>query len=118
MADPRYPSVDAYLLAQAEPHRQVLEGIIAVIQRRFPELELTLAWNVPHFKRGKDYVAGLSCLKNYVAFSPWSEDVMNAYRESLGTLESTKNLIRIPLEWELDDDLVVRLVQARLQELI
>lgn len=118
VAEPRYPSVEAYMNAQEQPHRDTLQAIVAVITHHFPELELTLAWNVPHFKLGKEYVAGLSTLKSYVAFSPWSEMVMNSHRESFGELESTKNLIRIPLGWEPDEHLLVTLVKARLSELI
>jgi len=118
VAEPRYSSIEAYLQAQPEPHRETLASLITMVEKHFPGLELTLASNVPHFTLGKAYVAGLSTLKNYVAFSPWSEAVMDANRDSLGTLESTKNLIRIPLGWTADEDLVVRLVQARLAELV
>jgi uncharacterized protein YdhG (YjbR/CyaY superfamily) len=118
VADPRFASVEEYLKAQQEPHRRTLEAIMAVVEKHFPDLERAVAWNVPHYKHGRDYVVGLSCLTRYVAFSPWSEAVMNAHRDSLGALESTKNLIRIPLGWEPDEDLLVTLVQARLAELI
>ncbi len=118
MADPRFASVEAYLEAQQEPHRHTLEAIMEVIEKHFPDLEPVVAWNVPHYKHGPHYVVGLSCLKGYLACSPWSEAVMDAYRDSLGALESTKNLIRIPLGWEPDEDLIVSMVRARLAELV
>jgi len=118
VADPRFDSVEAYLEAQQEPHRRTLEAIMEVVEKHFPDLEPVVAWNVPQYKHGRDYVVGLSCLKNYVAFSPWSEEVMDAHRDSLGALESTKNLIRLPLGWEPNEELLVSLVRARLAELI
>jgi uncharacterized protein YdhG (YjbR/CyaY superfamily) len=118
MATPRYGSIEEYLQAQTPAHRVVVEALISAIRADFPDLELVLAWNVPHFKRGKDYVAGISTLTHYAAFSPWSEAVMDAHRAELGGLESTKHLIRIPLDGVVDRDLIRRLVQARLAELV
>jgi uncharacterized protein YdhG (YjbR/CyaY superfamily) len=117
MATPRYDSVDAFLNAQPEEHQETLRGLLEAIQGSHPGLELVMAWNVPHFKEGKHYIAGVSSLKNYVAFSPWSENVMNAHRHEFGELESTKNLIRIPLGWQVNQALLSRMVQARLDEI-
>lgn len=118
MATPRYGSIEDYLGAQTPAHRAVVEELISIIQKDFPELELVLAWNVPQFKQGKDYVAGISTLTHYAAFSPWSEAVLDAHRSELGRLESTKHLIRIPLDWVVDRELIGRMVRARLAELV
>jgi uncharacterized protein YdhG (YjbR/CyaY superfamily) len=117
MTQPRFDSVDAFLHAQPKEHRETLQSLLDAIHNAHPDLELVLAWNVPHFKEGKHYVAGVSSLKNYVAFSPWSAQVMNAYRHEGGELESTKNLVRIPLGWEVDQALLGRMVQARRDEI-
>jgi uncharacterized protein YdhG (YjbR/CyaY superfamily) len=117
MAPSRFDTVEQFLATLPERHRATLVHIIHAIESAFPELELTVAWNVPHFKKGNHYVAGLSSLKSYVAFSPWSVEVMDAHRDSFGELESTKNLIRIPLDWEVDRHLLRRLIEARLNEL-
>ena len=48
-------------LAHQSPHQATaLRTVIAAVGESFPELEITLAWNVPHFRQGKDYVVGLS----------------------------------------------------------
>jgi uncharacterized protein YdhG (YjbR/CyaY superfamily) len=117
MAPPRFDTVEQFLAAEPERHRATLLRIIRTIQSEFPALELTVAWNVPHFKKGKHYVVGLSSLRNYLAFSPWSAEVMDTYRHSFGSLEATKNLIRIPLGWEVDRVLLRFLITARLDEL-
>jgi len=118
MASPRYGSIEDYLSAQTPAHRAVVEELISAVQRDFPELELVLAWNVPQFKQGSHYVAGISTLTHYAAFSPWSEAVLEAHRRELGGLQSTKHLIRIPLDWAVDRDLIGRMVRARLAELV
>lgn len=118
MAPPRYSSIEDYLEHQSAQHREVVEAMIQAIEEDFPELELVLAWNTPHFKRGKDYVAGISTLSTYAAFSPWSEVVMEAHRSRFGPVTSTKHLLRIPLGWVVDRDLLASMIRARLAELV
>ena len=118
MATPRYESLEDYLDAQTPAHRLVVEQMIATIRADFPDLVLVLAWNTPHFKSGKEYVAGISTLSTYAAFSPWSEAVMDSHRRRFGELTSTKHLVRIPLGWRVDRELLGSMVRARLAELV
>lgn len=110
-------TVQAYLGRLPAGHRATLESILAVITESFPDLGVRLAWNVPHVTLGDRYVAGLSAARDHVAFSPWSPAVLDALRDRLGGLESTRNLIRIPPGWKVDRDLIRDLVAARLAEL-
>jgi uncharacterized protein YdhG (YjbR/CyaY superfamily) len=113
------PLLDAedYLAHQGDDQAHALRTLMDAIGQSFPELEMTLAWNVPHFRQGKDYVAGLSAAEKWVSFSPWSKEVMGAFRERLVSYSTTANLVRIDLDREIDSQLFVDLVQARLAEL-
>ena len=113
----RYVDVDDYLAHQGPLHAQRIRDMMSAIVKAHPELTVTLAWNVPHFKQGKDYVAGLSAAEKWVSFSPWSKEVMGAFRERLESYSTTANLVRIDLDREIDSQLFVDLVQARLAEL-
>lgn len=105
-------------LAHQSPHQATaLRTVIAAVGGSFPELEITLAWNVPHFRQGKDYVVGLSAAEKWVSFSPWSKKVMGAFRERLAGYSTTENLIRIGLDRSIDTSLFVDLVAARLDEI-
>jgi uncharacterized protein len=110
-------TVQAYLGRLPDGHRATLEAILQVIAASFPELGVRLAWNVPHVTWGDRYVAGLSSSKDHVSLSPWSQAVLDAHRDRLGGLESTRNLIRIPPGWKVDRNLIRDLVTARLAEL-
>jgi len=106
-----------YLARQGRDQAAALRTVIAAVGGSFPELEITLAWNVPHFRQGKDYVAGLSAAEKWVSFSPWSKEVMGAFRERLAGYSTTENLIRIGLDHSIDTSLIVDLVAARLDEI-
>ena len=109
--------VAGYLDRLPISHAETLRRVIACIRSDFPQLELRLAWNVPHLCIGTDYVAGFSAARDHVSLSPWSRDVLGAHRDQLGELEATTNLIRLPLGWKADRALLRSLVRSRLAEL-
>ena len=109
--------VEDYLAHQSPAQATALRTVIAAIGESFPQLEMTLAWNVPHFRQGKDYVAGLSAAKDWVSVSPWSKKVMEAFSDRLAGYSSTENLIRIGLDHSIDTALFVDIVAARLDEI-
>lgn len=117
MSAKRPAHVDGYLAGLPPAHRETLTSILGCLTTKFPQLELRLAWNVPHLCLGNDYVVGFSAAKGHVSFSPWSAKVLAAHRSQLGKLEATTHLIRIPPGWKLDQPLLISLVRSRLSEL-
>jgi uncharacterized protein YdhG (YjbR/CyaY superfamily) len=109
--------IEGYLARLRPDLGATLRGILGFVAAEFPDLDLRLAWNVPHATLGGGYVAGMSAARNHVSFSPWSAAVLAAHRDRLGDLESTPNLIRIPSGWVLDRPLLRSLIRARLAEL-
>jgi uncharacterized protein YdhG (YjbR/CyaY superfamily) len=115
----KFDSVDDYLASLDPPKGDTLRSVIEVILGEYPELECKLAWNVPQIHRGRDGVFGLSALKNHLALAPWSPDVMVEFGPRLQAAGYVvkKNLFHIPVDWDVDRDLVCDLVRARLAEL-
>jgi uncharacterized protein YdhG (YjbR/CyaY superfamily) len=110
-------SVEDYLASVDSTKANTLTSIIAFVLAEFPELEAKIAWNVPHIHRDGQYVVGLAAYKKHITFSPWSVFVMDDFRPRLATFTVMKNCFQLPLDWELDRDLVQALVRARLAEL-
>lgn len=117
MAGDRYPSVEHYFDAQSEPAATTLRNIYSVIKIHFPEAEIVLAWNVPQVKIQGKYVFGADAAKKHISIAPWSENVMRDFDQRLDSYSRTKGLFRVPLDWEVDSDLIVDLVHARMAEL-
>lgn len=115
----KFQSVDDYLASLDPPKGDTLRSVIDVILDEFPDLECQLAWNVPQVHRGKEYVFGVSAATHHLSLSPWSAAVMAAFRERLEAAgyDVTKNLVKVPVDWDIDHDLIVDLVNARLDEL-
>lgn len=95
-----------------------MQAIVDLILAEFPELEPKIAWNVPTLHRGGKYVVGVDAFKKHLTFSAFSPQVIAAFKERLEEKYVVfKNCFQIPVDWEIDRELVFDLVRARLAEL-
>ena len=119
----RFNSVEEYLAAQDPAKARTLRSVIDLILAEFPELESKISWNVPTIHRNGKYVVGLAAYKNHLTFAPWSPRVMEDFTGPsptggrLAKFVVMKNCFQIPVDWEIDRELVGDLVRARLAEL-
>ena len=94
-----------------------IRNIFETIQTKYPNTELVIAWNQPMLKHGKDYIFGASATKKHILIAPWSNHVLDAFRNQLEHLELKKNTIGIPNDWEVEEKLILDMVKARIAEL-
>ena len=117
MVSSRFETVDDYLLSLDEEKARTLRSVLDGIQRDFPSAQPKLAWNVPQVQIDGKYVFGVSASKNHLSLAPWSEAVMADFADRLAGYETTKGLIRVPINWDVDHELVRDMILARLAEL-
>ena len=114
---PKFSSVEDYLASQDPTKARTLRSVIDLILAEFPELESKISWNVPTVHRKGKYVAGICAYKHHLTFAPWSPPVIGDFKVRLGKFVVWKNCFQIPVDWEIDRELVKDLVRARLAEL-
>jgi uncharacterized protein len=114
---PKFTSVEEYLASLDSTKESTLRSVIDLILVQFPELESKISWNVPTIHRDGKYVAGVCAYKNHLTFSAWSPGVIEKFKVRLGKFVLFKNCFQIPVDWEIDEELVKDLVRARLAEL-
>ena len=117
MAPPGFKTVEEYLASVDPTKAQTLRSVIDFVLGQFPALEAKIAWNVPQLHRGGGYVVGMCAYKNHLTVSPWSPRVLKDFKPRLGALVVFKNCFQVPVDWQLDRELVKDLVRARLPEL-
>jgi uncharacterized protein len=117
LTTPKFNSVEEYLTSLDPVKERTLRSIIDLILTEFPELESKLAWNVPQIHRDGKYIAGFAAFKNHLSFSAWSPHVLEDFKARLGKFVVKQNLFQIPVDWEIDRELIMDLVRARLAEL-
>ena len=64
----------------------------------------------------KDYVFGLSVAQNHILLAPWSTDVLKKFTPKLGEYTVNKKTFAVPLDWNVDAQLLQSMVKARLAE--
>src|SRR3954465_10667386 len=111
---PRFNSVEEYLSKLDPVKAKTIKSTINLILAQFPELESKISWNVPTIHRNGKYVVGICAYKHHLTFSPWSSRVIGDFTSRLGKFVLKKNCFQIPVDWEIDRELVTDLVRARL----
>jgi uncharacterized protein len=117
MTTPRFNSVEEYFASLDPTKASTLRSIFDLILTEFPELESKIAWNVPQIHRNGKYVVGVAAYKNHLTFAPWSTRVLEDFKVRLEKYVVFKGCFQIPVDWEIDKELVKDLVRARLVEL-
>ena len=114
-----FNSVEDYLISLDPAKAKTIRAVIESILTQFPELEVKISWNVPQIHRDGQYAFGISALKNHLALAPWSARVIDDFRAKLEQEKYVvrKNLFQIPVDWEIDAELLKDLLRARLAEL-
>ncbi|CAN2189486.1 COG5646 Uncharacterized conserved protein [Candidatus Nanopelagicaceae bacterium] len=93
-----------------------MRKIFKTIQTKYPKTELVIAWNQPMLKLGNDYIFGATAAKKHILMSPWSNDVLDTFRERLEHLDLKKKTIGIPSDWKVEEKLILDMVKARIAE--
>ena len=121
MSDGPKPSgsadVDAFLAALSEEDRTALEALRRTIGAAAPDMVESISYGVPSFKyRGRPLVS-LGAGKNHCAFYVQSPAVMAAHHAELAAYDTSKGTVRFRPDAPLPDELVTKLVRARIDEI-
>lgn len=109
--------VDAWLAGVPEPQRTTLAALRATLARLLPDAEQGLGYGMPVFRVGGKGVAGLNHGKDHCAYHPMSGTVVAALGDALAGYRTSKGTVRFAADTPLPDDVVARLLEARLAEL-
>ena len=106
--------VDAYLAEIAEPKRSTLAEVRRSIRAVVPEAEEGISYGMPAFRVDGTVVAGFAAFKNHLAYLPHSGNVLDDLGNELLGYERTSGSLHFAIDEPLPDDLVRRLVEAKL----
>ena len=107
----RHSGSDAYFASIGPEHARLTREILDAITKKYPKLELVIAWNQPMLKSGKDYVIGISASKKHLTIGPWGDDVIATFADDLADYETNKKTFKVPLDWVVDAKLLHRIVK-------
>ena len=108
--------VDAFLAALPLEMRAALENLRRAIRAAAPDAEESISYGVPAFKyRGRPLVS-FGAAKSHCSFYVQSPAVMEAHRDEFAAYDTSKGTVRFAPDAPLPDELVAKLVRARMAE--
>lgn len=113
----RHDSPNAYFKSIDPTAAKTMKSIFGVIQKKFPKLELVIAWNQPMLRIGRQTVFGVSASKKHILINPFSKDALAAHEDKLAPFVTSKHTFQVPLDWTPNASLLHSLVKYRLKEL-
>jgi uncharacterized protein YdhG (YjbR/CyaY superfamily) len=111
----RFDDLEGYLKVQDEVKSKTIRKIFRVIQKKYPTLELVIAWNQPMLKLGSEYLFGASILKNHILIAPWNPKVLSAMKQDLQGYKVNKKTVQVPVDWKVDEKLLLKMIKLNLQ---
>ena len=109
--------IDAYLAGVEEPKRSTLEALRRSILAVVPDAEQGISYGMPAFRVDGAVVAGFAAFKHHLAYLPHSGAVLADLGDALSSYTRTSGSLHFAVGEPLPDDLVRRLVEAKLARL-
>lgn len=109
--------IDSYLAGVDEPKRSTLEQLRRSIHAALPDAEECISYGMPAFKLHGQTVAGFAAFKNHLSYLPHSGSTIPSLAGDLAGYGGTKGSLHFAVDQPLPDEIVAKLVRARLREL-
>ena len=108
-------TADEYLAALPDDQRGALAHLRSVIESAAPEAVLAMSYGVPTFKLRRGLVS-IGAAKRHCALYVMSPAVLESFADDVAGFDTSKGTIRFTPDAPLPDELVRRIVAARIAE--
>lgn len=108
-------TVDEYFAAVPADRRTALERLRRLIREAAPDATETMAYGMPSFRLDGRWLLGYSATKRGCSFYAGAAPTQT-YADELAGYRLWKGTINFPVDRPLPDDLVTKLVKARVAE--
>ena len=116
---PRSPatSIDAYISEFPAETQDVLREMRALIKTSAPDATETLSYAIPTFDLDGRHLVHFAGYAHHIGFYPTSSGI-HAFEEELTSYKSAKGSVQFPLDQPLPSDLIRRMVEFRVGEVL
>ena len=111
-----WATVDAYLAAQPDDRRAVLEALRQTIRAAAPDAIESIAYDMPAFRLNDTFLVSYAAFKNHYSLFPASAAIIAALGDEIPPYLVGQGTIRFPTNAPIPSGLVTRVVRVRLDE--
>lgn len=108
----RYSTYQEFLDELDPVKKKTVKAILTSIKRKYPKLELVMAWNKPMLKYGDRYIFGVAVASKHLLIAPFDPKVLKAVSTRLSAYEVNKKTVRVPVNWKVDSSLLHAMIGA------
>lgn len=108
-------NADDYFSSLPDEQRKPLEKLRQLIKAAAPDAEEGLTYQTPAY-RLNGLLVGIASAKTHSGFYVMSEPVMKMFKSELKAFDTAKTSIRFPLNQSIPEELIKKIVKARLKE--
>lgn len=108
--------IDAYIAAQPDAVRPLLDRLREIIRKALPEAEEAISYGIPAFKIGGRPVIYFAGWKAHVSLYPATGRIATELGDAIAPYKVSKSTLRFDLEKPIPARLVARIVKIRAEE--
>lgn len=113
----QYESVQEYLDGVKPEFREALEYMRKTIKSVIPDSEEKIYYGMPSFFAPKPVIAYAAFVKHCSIF-PMSGSTLKDFKEELKDFEQTKGSVHFTPNHMIPDDIIKKIIKARLEEIV
>lgn len=110
-------TVDDAIAAVPSPSREALQHVIDIARRLAPDAEEGMSYGMPALRVASKPYVGVVAAAKHLSLFPFSPAAIDTVRADLEGYSLSKGTARFTAEHPLPDDVVERLLRARLEEI-
>jgi uncharacterized protein YdhG (YjbR/CyaY superfamily) len=113
--DRKPATVDEYLAGVPDDMRAALQQLREMLRALVPNAEEVISYQIPTL-RYRGSLVGFGAAKNHCSFYVESTAVMDAFKDELASYDTAKATVHFQPDEPLPQELVAKLVRARMAE--
>jgi uncharacterized protein YdhG (YjbR/CyaY superfamily) len=111
---PKFANLDEFYDSLPQDQENAIRRLVEFVASNNPDLELLLAWNQPMFKSGKKYLIGFMPTKKHINLLTITDDAVTHFAKELENYRHGTRSISLPFDWEIDAELIAKLIGFQL----
>lgn len=110
-------SIDAYLSAFPADIQKMLEQVRATVRKAAPDAEEKISYGMPTFTLKGQNLVHFAAFQHHIGLYPTPVG-MDAFKEDLAGYKTGKGSVQFPLDRPMPLDLITRIVEFRMQDVL
>ncbi|MCW5922994.1 MAG: DUF1801 domain-containing protein [Saprospiraceae bacterium] len=117
MATAKPSNMDEYIAGFPKEVQPILEQVRATIRKVAPDADEAISYGIPTFRFRKTILVHFAAFKNHIGFYP-TPTAGEAFKEELSGYKTGKGSVQFPLDKPMPLDLITRITQSRIGQIL